>query len=84
MWGAVPRLIVRRATSRRQFCLPYTLVGQRVLYCELLGGRSRYKEVAVGWLAPTKPISWSHIALFGEQRGYPDSNGGGEVLHQER
>ena len=52
-------------------------------WCELFDGRFRYREFAVGWLAPTKPTSCSHIALFGEQRGYSDNNGGGEVLHPE-
>ena len=52
-------------------------------HCELFDGRFRYREFAVGWLAPTKPTSCSHIALFGEQRGYSDNSGGGEVLHPE-
>ena len=41
-----PSLTVHRAGSRRWFCLPYTLVGQRVLYCELFAGRLHYACLA--------------------------------------
>ena len=35
------------ATSRRWFCLPYTLVGQSLPNCELFGGRSGCRADAI-------------------------------------
>ena len=62
-----------RATARRQFCLPYTLVGLHVPNCELSAGRSQYRPAggnrvrlplpAVQTNRPTKEGAYSDMVV---------------------